>query len=77
MPVREAQGWTRIVRAAAVAAAIGVVLTSIVLPATGAAAEKGSEKETPKVPSYVIPNIIAGGMCLIVLAIACRRPRKT
>jgi len=57
----------------------GVALVLVVLAlATTADAARSEPQERPEdpMPSYVLPNILAVGMGLTVLAIACKRFRK-
>ena len=60
--------WT--VRAGAFAAAM------LVAAGLALAARKAPVK-TPQKPSYGIPNIVAAVMCLSVLAISCKRFKRT
>ncbi|MGB2754191.1 MAG: hypothetical protein WBD75_09790 [Phycisphaerae bacterium] len=64
------KGWRWTVRAGVFAAAVFV--------AAGLAlgARKAPKKTLPK-PSYGIPNIVAVVMCLSVLAIPCKRFKRT
>ena len=64
------KGWRWTVRAGVFAAAM-FVAGSLALGAW-----KAPEKTLPK-PSYVIPNIVAVVMCLSVLAIPCKRFKRT
>jgi hypothetical protein len=50
--------------------ALGLLLAGA---AWGAAREQA---EGPRLPSYAIPNIVALAMCLVVLAIPCKRFRR-
>lgn len=64
------KGWRWTVRAGAFAAAV-FVAAGLALGAPGT-----PEKTLPQ-PSYAIPNIVAVVMCLSVLAIACKRFKRT
>jgi len=66
------KGWRWTVRAGAFAAAVFL--------AAGLALALGAWKvpeETLPQPSYAIPNIVAVVMCLSVLAIPCKRFKRT
>ncbi|MBE3069843.1 MAG: hypothetical protein IMZ55_00155 [Acidobacteria bacterium] len=63
---------SRAARALASGAAALVVAVCLAAPAAGAEAAKTSAG-----PSYVLPNLIAGAMCLAVVAIACKRSQNT
>jgi fatty acid desaturase len=64
----EARGkWLRLVRLAAVAALIGLLA---VLPLAAYAATRGKE---PAGPSYVLSNLVAVIMCVVAVAIPCKR----
>lgn len=65
-------GWVRRVRLAAAAAVAGLP-AALPLAAFGAAAKA----KEPEGPSYVLCYLAAGGMCIIVLLIACTRYRRT
>lgn len=64
------KGWRWTVRAGAFAAAV------FVAGGLALGAQKAPEKTLPK-PSYGIPNIVAVVMCLSVLAIPCKRFKRT
>ena len=64
------KGWRWTVRAGAFAAAV-FVAGGLALGAQKA------PKKTPLKPSYGIPNIVAAVMCLSVLAIPCKRFKRT
>ena len=64
-------------RAAATVTATVLVLAGLALPAAGATRRTAPAKKGLPTPSYVIPNIAATGMCLAVLAIACKRFRRS
>jgi len=68
--------WTRLARTAVATAATVVVLAGLAMPARSSARSTTSVQQAPSLPSYVIPNIVAGGMCLAVLATACKRFRR-
>ena len=60
--------WVRVVRLAAAVAAIGVMAA---LPLVAfAAAAKAKE---PEGPSYALSNLAAAAMCIVILAISCKR----
>jgi hypothetical protein len=62
----EAQGkWLRVVRWAAMAALVG--LLALLPPAAFAAAKQ------PEGPSYVLSNLAAFIMCVVAIAIPCKR----
>ncbi len=64
------KGWRWTVRAGA--------FVAVVFVAAGLAlgARKAPKKTLPK-PSYGIPNVVAVVMCLSVLAIPCKRFKRT
>ncbi|KPK44212.1 MAG: hypothetical protein AMK72_12320 [Planctomycetes bacterium SM23_25] len=61
-------------RAAVAEAATLLVLACLATAAPGAGRSR-PPAEKP-MPSYVVPNIVAGGMCLTILATACKRFRR-
>lgn len=64
------KGWRWTVRAGVFAAAVFVAAGLALGP------RKAPKKTLPK-PSYGIPNIVAVVMCLSVLAIPCKRFKRT
>ncbi len=69
--------WARLARAAVALVATVLVLAVLAVPAASAGRWTTSARKTPPVPSYVIENIVAGGMCLAILATACKRFRRS
>ena len=69
--------WTRLARAVVAPAATVLVLAVLAMPAASAGRGTTSAGKTPPVPSYVIENIVAGGMGLAILATACKRFRRS
>jgi len=68
---------SRLARAAVAPAATVLVLAVLAVPAASAGRSTTSAGKTPPLPSYVIGNIVAGGMCLAILATACKRFRRS
>jgi len=68
---------SRLARAVVAPAATVLVLAALAVPAASAGRSTTSARKTPPVPSYVIENIVAGGMCLAILATACKRFRRS
>jgi TRAP-type C4-dicarboxylate transport system permease small subunit len=72
MSVEAAQGkWLRVVRWVAVAALIGLLAA---LPLTVIAAVKAKE---PAASSYALSNLAAIAMCIVAIAIPCKRYRRS
>ena len=68
---------SRLARTAVALAATVLVLAVLAVPAASAGRWPTSARKIPPVPSYVIPNIVAGAMCLAILATACKRFRRS
>lgn len=68
--------WPRVATKAVAAAAVLALLAVAAMPATRRSRPKPAAAR-PAVPSYTIPNTVAAGMCVAVLAIACKRSRKS
>jgi Na+-transporting NADH:ubiquinone oxidoreductase subunit NqrD len=68
---------SRLARAAVAPAATVLVLAVLAVPAASSGRSEASATKAAPVPSYVIENIVAGGMCLAVLATACKRFRRS
>jgi len=65
----------RLVRTAV--ATVATVLVVIALAAAAAGAERSTTAKGKTLPSYLIPNTVAFGMGLAVLASACKRFRRS
>lgn len=76
-PVKRPAICSRLARAAVAPAATVLVLAGLAMPAASSGRSTTSATKAAPVPSYVIPNMVAGGMCLAILATACKRFRRS